>query len=234
LRRDDLAAARAAPAILCNSHFSAESIRRAYGTVAEVCYLGVDPDLFTLGEQARHDMVLNVGGFEEFKGQHVVVQAIGRLPARRRPSLTLVYERADAGYRRRVLDLARELGVSVTEHQSVDDETLAGLYRSARATVLAATLEPFGLTMLESMASGTPVIAVKEGGFREVVADGVNGFLVERDVGRLADALQALAGDGVALEPGAVRRSILPFWTWHEAAQRQVDAMRRAVDRGRG
>jgi len=39
--------------------------------------------------------------------------------------------------------------------------------------------EPFGLVMIESMACGTPVIAFNSGAVPEVMADGVNGFVVD-------------------------------------------------------
>lgn len=42
--------------------------------------------------------------------------------------------------------------------------------------------EPFGLTLIESMATGTPVIAIKRGSIPEVVEDGVTGFIVENEL----------------------------------------------------
>jgi glycosyltransferase involved in cell wall biosynthesis len=48
--------------------------------------------------------------------------------------------------------------------------------------------EPFGLTMIEAMACGTPVIAMDFGSVREVVADGVSGFIC-RSFGELCDAI---------------------------------------------
>jgi glycosyltransferase involved in cell wall biosynthesis len=41
--------------------------------------------------------------------------------------------------------------------------------------------EPFGLVMIEAMATGTPVVAMDRGSVREIVEDGVTGFIVERD-----------------------------------------------------
>ena len=41
-------------------------------------------------------------------------------------------------------------------------------------------LEPLGLAPLEAMSFGLPVVAIKEGGLRETVIDGYNGFLVDR------------------------------------------------------
>ena len=51
--------------------------------------------------------------------------------------------------------------------------------------------EPFGLVMIEAMACGTPVIAYPGGSVREIMKDGVTGFVV-RDARSAADALKRL------------------------------------------
>lgn len=51
--------------------------------------------------------------------------------------------------------------------------------------------EPFGLVMVEAMASGTPVIAYKRGSTSELIKDGVTGFLVENEQG-LRDAIKKI------------------------------------------
>jgi glycosyltransferase involved in cell wall biosynthesis len=53
------------------------------------------------------------------------------------------------------------------------------LYRIARVCVYPSAFgEPFGLTMLESMASGVPIIVTDSGGMPEIIKDGINGFVV--------------------------------------------------------
>jgi glycosyltransferase involved in cell wall biosynthesis len=57
--------------------------------------------------------------------------------------------------------------------------------------------EPFGMVMIEAMASGTPVLAFREGAATEVVVDGESGFLVddEAEMAAAVDKLHALAPD---------------------------------------
>ncbi|HZD59011.1 MAG TPA: CBS domain-containing protein [Anaerolineae bacterium] len=65
-----------------------------------------------------------------------------------------------------------EIMGDVTMEQKFD------LYKNAYATLFTSQWEePFGLVMIESMATGTPVIALKRGAAVEVIKDGVNGFL---------------------------------------------------------
>ncbi len=56
--------------------------------------------------------------------------------------------------------------------------------------------EPFGLTMLESMASGKPIIVTNTGGMPEIISDGVNGFVIPvRDFEELANRIIQLLMD---------------------------------------
>lgn len=59
------------------------------------------------------------------------------------------------------------------------DTVLPVYYRGASVFVLPSRYEPFGLTTLEAMASGTPPIVSNVAGSREVIVDGLNGFIVD-------------------------------------------------------
>jgi mannosylfructose-phosphate synthase len=59
------------------------------------------------------------------------------------------------------------------------DDVLPAYYRSAELFVHAARYEPFGLTTLEAMACGTVPIVSRLAGSREVIIDGLNGFIVD-------------------------------------------------------
>lgn len=59
------------------------------------------------------------------------------------------------------------------------DELLDSYYRQTRVFVLPSKYEPFGMTVLEAMACGTPVIATALGGIRHVLTDHLDSLLVD-------------------------------------------------------
>jgi glycosyltransferase involved in cell wall biosynthesis len=226
LRSRDALAAAAADRIAANSHYSAECIRRAYGRAATVCYLGVDTDVFTPGSPPPGPpSVLSVGALDRVKGHRLVVEALALVPADERPVLHLVYERFDPEYRREVEALAQSSSVALVLHQGLSDVELVDLYRSATVTIVAAQLEPFGLVPLESLACGTPVVAVCEAGYRETVEEGVNGYLTERSAAALAEAIQRTIRGGLPASAAALRAGVLSRWSWDSSVKRQLELL---------
>ncbi|MGI8803020.1 MAG: glycosyltransferase family 4 protein [Solirubrobacteraceae bacterium] len=215
----DIEAARAATMILANSVFSVESIKRAYGRYARLAYLGVDRAAFRPTGTPRAGRVLSVGALHPAKGHLLAVEAVGHVAQEARPALDIVADRGDEAHAEALRRRARELGVELVLHRRIDDGELVALYGRARAVLCAAELEPFGYTPLEAMACGTPVVAVREGGYKETVVDGRNGRLVERDARLLGEALAALLGDPPAWE--RLHRGALETageWTLERAA----------------
>jgi glycosyltransferase involved in cell wall biosynthesis len=108
----------------------------------------------------------------------------------------------------------------------VDDATLASLYAGAECLLHAALLEGFGLTPLESLAAGTPVVGYRAGAVEEVVGDA--GVLVDPgDPGALGDALRTLlSSPSLADELRARARPRAAMFSWDEAADRTLDVYR--------
>ena len=114
---------------------------------------------------------------------------------------------------------ARPLGYVAEEH-------LAGLYAGARAFVLPSLYEGFGLTCLEAMACGTPVVAADRGALPETCGDAA--LLVDpEDERALADAVLTAVDDRERLS-AAGRERAAPF-TWDATARATDEAVARAA-----
>jgi len=98
-------------------------------------------------------------------------------------------------YYEKMRSLAESYEVTFEARASIDDNELVDILNRATAMVYAPRLEPFGLAPLEANACGLPVVAVAEGGVRETIIDGVNGFLVQHQPQMMAQAIQRLAHD---------------------------------------
>jgi glycosyltransferase involved in cell wall biosynthesis len=169
--------------------------------------------------------ILSVGRLVERKGFADLIDALRRVPG---AELAVVggpaAEELDADPEAtRLRELAERSGVAdrVRLVGSVDGEALPMWYRSADVVACAPWYEPFGLTPLEAMACGVPVVAYAVGGIAESVIDGVTGVLVPpRDVAELAGALRGLLADDVrrmSYASAAVDR-VRSRYTWQRTA----------------
>ena len=75
----------------------------------------------------------------------------------------------------------------------IDEKELIEMYSNCKGFITTAFYEDFGLTPLEAMASGKPVIAPNEGGYKETIIDGITGKLID-DINpdKLAKAIQEM------------------------------------------
>lgn len=202
-----------------------------------VIYGGADPSRFTPGPAADRRGVLFVGRMTPHKGLDRLIQALPegeRLviagSAGHDPQLP------ERGYRSLLARLAE--GRAVTFAGSPSDAELPGFYRRAAVFALPSVQqtcygrnvrisELLGLSVLEAMASGLPVVASRVGGLPEIIHEGETGFLVEPgDVGALRDRLGLLLGDPAlaARMGGNARALVLERFTWRSCAQRCLAA----------
>lgn len=220
LAREELLSAQAYGRILVNSYFSRESVIRAYGVEAMVCYLGVDADRYRDNGQERGRTVVGTGEFSHHKRQDAVIRAIATIPEPR-PILDWVGNRANREYLAELSQLARQLGVCFRPHVSVPHDHVVSVLNSASVLVYAPRLEPFGYAPIEGAACSLPVVAMAEGGVRESVQHGKTGFLVdsEPEMGRMVEAL--LSDPVLARRMGeAGRENALKNWSLEAAVDR--------------
>src|SRR3984885_1225009 len=180
--------------ILVNSYFSRESVLRAYGLDADVCYLGINCDLFVDKNLNRTHSLVGLGSITPAKNVPLCIEAVGRVSAPR-PTLIWVGNIADTGYLDEMKAFARSRDVVFEARVGVSDSELIDILNHSMALLYAPRLEPFGLAPLEANACGLPVIAVAEGGVRETMVNQVTGLLVENSPAAMAEAIERLSAD---------------------------------------
>ncbi|MCM8792617.1 MAG: glycosyltransferase family 4 protein, partial [Candidatus Omnitrophica bacterium] len=206
--------------VLCNSFYSKEYIKRAYRIEARVHYLGTDTEKFRpLDNVNKENVVISVGHLEPRKGHDFLIYVLARISSFLRPRMVIVYpydSEWHKEYGRYLQELAQKNKVEIDLFSGISDEELVNLYNRAKLTLCAFFREPFGLVPLESMACGTPVVAVKEGGLMESVAHNKTGVLVDRDIDKFSQAVDyLLRNDKIREEMGKIgRQYVLERWHW--------------------
>lgn len=107
-------------------------------------------------------------------------------------------------------------------------------YAASDVFLLPTLYEPFGLTILEAMAAGIPVLVSRNAGAAGLVQDGVNGLLLEdpRDITEIADKLKLLWMDGeLQRRLGEKAHRTALQYTWSRVAQETLEVYQRVQDR---
>ena len=137
-----------------------------------------------------------------WKGQHIVLRALARLPSVRCVVAgdALFGEHA---YAHALHDLARDLGVLDRVQFLGQRPDVPRLMQACDAVIHPSVdPEPFGRTLIEAMLMRAPIIATDAGAPSEVLDGGAAGTLVPPgDVAALAEAVQAVLSNRVGLEP---------------------------------
>ena len=209
--------------ILVNSLYSRESVLRAYGIDADVCYLGIASDLFRITGETRENFVVGVGSETFEKGVDIAIRAVASIAKPKRPPLVWIANLTSNRYHDEMQGLARSLEVDFVVRTRIADTELVSLLNRAALMMYTSRLEPFGLAPLEANSCGTPVVAVAEGGVRETQIHMTNGLLVQgRDpiaLGR--EVLRLMEDKELASQLGMRGRALVETnWTWEAAIDR--------------
>lgn len=214
----------AADRVITVSNYTKDKVMKHYGldeAKIRVVHNGVDGrEIGRIAPCRLHDhfkVVLFLGRITVQKGPDWFLKTAKRVLERDRDVFFIIAGSGDM--ERQVIMDAAAMGIA-------DRVAFAGfqrganidrLYQMADLYVLPSVSEPFGITALEALQHGTPVIVSKQSGVREVLPDAVQ--VDFWDTHKMADEmLRILAHRGDARRLGERQKSALPFVTWDVAA----------------
>lgn len=217
---------------LSSSAYNAAQVQERYGRPVTVIHNGVDPERFCpeapqagirerFAIPAAATVAVSVGRLIGWKGLHVVIECLPNVPGLH----FLVVGGGDE--RARLVKLAADRGVADRVHfvGEVAHRDLPGFLGAGDVFVQPSIgEEAFGISVVEAMSCGLPVLASNQGGLREIVIEGETGHLLPAgDPSAWGQALADMTDAGLRQRLGTAGRArVIANFTWAGNAQRLV------------
>lgn len=180
-------------------------------------------------ELGTRKVVLSLSAKRPHKNLHVLIEAVARIPAERRP--VVVIPGYPTWYETELKELARDLSVAADVRFPgwVEGREVEGLWSVASAFVYPSLYEGFGLPVLEAMARGIPVACSDVSSLPEVAGDAA--LLFEpNDTEAIAAAIERLLGDPAEAERlRAAGRGRVREFSWQRTARLTLETYARAT-----
>lgn len=204
--------------------------------------LGVDVNRFAPGEQGSARDALGLprgvpvvgfaGRLEVRKGLPLLIEAWRGLVRRHPTAILAIAGQATDGSDPLESPIAREIRSAIPPGRvkflgGLPFDRMPAFYQAIDIFCAPFVGEPFGLVVLEAMASGRPVVALRSGGVAEIVEDAVHGFLTEPGHVEALEAalLRLIADDLLRLKMGeACRAQAIGAFSLRQMARRTVEA----------
>ncbi|MFB6225065.1 MAG: glycosyltransferase [Candidatus Paceibacteria bacterium] len=203
---------------IANSDLVARQIQLYWGINTEkleIIYPPVKLDNYSYQDKADFYLVLN--RLVPDKRINEAVDAFSRLPNKK-----LII--AGEGPERTRLE--RNAPENVEFKGWVSEEEKQDLLGRAKALIFSSENEEFGIPPVEALASGTPVIGIKDGFTRYQIEDGITGLLYERGAGNLANVVEQFDNHGVEATPKKLRKEAA-----HYSVENFRERIREVVDK---
>jgi glycosyltransferase involved in cell wall biosynthesis len=189
---------------------------------AATVYHGMPKNLLTPVPVAKRDYLAFLGRISPEKGIERAIQIAGRCGMKLKVAAKV--DKADADYfKASVEPLLADANVEFIGE--INDSQKPAFLSGARALLFPIDWpEPFGLVMIEAMACGCPVIAMRRGSVPEVMDDGISGFVVDN-----VDEAVAAFGRLDEIDRNGVRAQFEKRFTSHRMAADYVDLYTRLI-----
>lgn len=192
---------KSADLVITNCNYSKNNIKKAYCIEAEVCYLGVDPNLFKP---------------KNFNKIYDLIFVGDTIPMEGYDTLTEIIKPFNGTLKVKV--------IKPNKNKYITDEELAQEYNKSKLLVVLGRFDPFSMIPWEGMSCEVPPIVVNEGGPIEAVRDNETGYIVERNPLIIKQKIDLLLSNEVLRKRIGQngRKDILDNWTWEKSGERVI------------
>ena len=178
-------------AAVCNSNFTKKFIDKEYGVSSIVLYPPINVEAFKSAE--KENIIISVGRFTDLlhnKRQDVLVEAFKKLNLKDWKLIIIGGDEEGKKYVANLRKMAKGYPIEIITNPRFDE--LKIFYSQAKIFWTAAgfdineekepeKVEHFGITTVEAMAAGCVPVVMKKGGQPEIVKEGINGLLWEKE-----------------------------------------------------
>lgn len=209
--------------IICNSDFTKNIIDNEYGVNSDVLYPPIDINSFKI--KRKENIILYVGRFSsllQVKGQDVLINSFKKFYDQGRSDWKLVLAGGvEVGSDKNMENLEKMIGkypIEIVKSPSFDYLKdifgKAKIFWSAAGNGVDETINPenvehFGITLLEGMSAGVVPFAYNAGGHKEIIDNGINGYLWqnETELVKLTEQVITSKGSLSSLSKQAILKS---------------------------
>jgi len=200
------------------SKFIADWAERTIKRRVHVVYDGVDPEYFKPVPAQRETgktILFSIGAMLWWKGFEYLLSAM-KIVQDKDENIELWIGGSGTDVKG-IIEMAKRIGLKNTKFLGyIRQEDVVKMYNSCDAFISASPEEPFGITFVEAMACGKPVIAINNGGPREIVAKGT-GFLAKpKSTLDLAEKILRAKDSNLQKMGELARRHVVRNFTWEK------------------
>lgn len=178
---------------ICNSQNTKNRIKKYYKQDAKIIHPPIYTNEYNFSEPKNY--WLSVNRITKNKRIDMQIEAFRKLPNQ---NLIIVgsYEKKSRQFEIYKKEIENNLPSNVKILNWVSDQELKKLYSECIGFITTSRDEDFGMNVVEAMASGKPVIAPNEGGYKESIVDSGNGILIDDiDFEKIIDAMKKIGSD---------------------------------------
>jgi len=186
--KNDLEAIKEIDFIIVNSNNVRDRVRKFYNRDSAVIYPPIPVNKFysSSKEKSLKSYWISVNRLTPEKRIEIQIEAFNNLD----DNLIIVGGYEDSFYSEKLRKLANS---NISFIKDVNEDTLRDMYAGSKGFITTAHDEDFGMTAVEAMASGKPVIAPNEGGYRESIINNKTGILIDNiNAIKLSDAVKKI------------------------------------------